>query len=437
MSNTKPFCLSVCELGSTGSSDRRRVMPPNYLHYCPPSAGGWGIIRVGLLVPESVMLFVSPAGCGRHGAIAGIQLGFKKRLFFLHISELDIVTGQHLEKVFQAVAEILAEIRPRPKAMTICATCIDDLLGSDYDAIARELESKHKIPVRACHMDPIAMDGKTPPPFTVQQAVYDFIPRSEKKEPTVNIIGSFAPFAQDSEFYEIMSAAGIEKVRHIAACSTLEEFYQMGRAKHNILVKPGGRLAVRAMEKKLGIPYCFAPVAYGIDTIGRNYRILEKLLNIQLSTKRYCEEARETASHYRKVMGSLTVAVGETANASPFEMARALIGYGFQVPYVFADMTLDIDQEHIEWLKSFAPYIRVFTNVHPTMADFLQQKLTVDLAVGFDAGYFCSGAKTLPLSLDKQLYGYRGVVSFFRQMLDALENPQNHREQMYASGMVI
>lgn len=435
--STKQFCLSISELGDTGRSDRRRVMPPEHLHYCAPSAGGWGIIRVGLLVPESVMLFVSPAGCGRHGAIAGFQLGFKKRLFFLHIEEIDLVTGQHLDKIFQAAAEILTETQPRPKAMTICATCIDDLLGSDYEAIARQLESKYKIPVRACHMNPIATDGKTPPTFTIQQAIYDFIPLSKEKEPAVNIIGSFAPFTENSEFRAVMSAAGIKEVRHIAACPTLEELYKMGCSTHNILVKTGGRLAAQQMKDKLGIPYCFAPVAYGIETISQTYRMLEKFLGVELDTKKYHEEAKKKIEYYRKVLGPLTVAVGETANASPFELARALIEYGFFVPYIFADMTMDIDQEHIVWLRKFAPQIKVFTNVHPTMVDFLHEKLTVDLAIGFDAGYFCSRIKTVPLSLDEQLYGYGGAVSLLQQMLDALENPQNHREQMYASGMVI
>lgn len=435
--NSKAFHLSISEIGDTGSHWQRRVMPPNCLHYCPASAGGWGIIRVGLLVPESVMLFVSPAGCGRHGAIAGIQLGFKNRLFLLYMDEMDIVTGQYMEKIPQAVVEILTAARPQPKAMLICATCIDDLLGSDYDGLARQLEAKHRIPVRICHMDPIAMDGKTPPPFTVQQAIYDFLDRPSEKEHAVNIIGNFAPIDDESEFYKVMAAAGFSKVRHIAACATLEEFRMMSRATHNVLIKPGGRLAVQQMEEKLGIPYCFTQIAYGLESIAQTYRTLGEFLGVKLRIERYREEAEESVKSYRRLLGPLTVSVGSTANASPFELARALTEYDFRVRYIFADLILDSDLEYVEWLKHHNPDIKVFTNVHPTMVNFIGQELTVDLAVGFDAGYFCLGAKTVPLSLDKQPFGYRGVTYLFREMLKALENPQNHREQMYASGMVI
>lgn len=435
--NSKAFYMSIGELGNSASHWQRKVMPPNCLHYCPPSAGGWGIMRVGLLVPESVLLFVSPAGCPRHVAIAGIQLGFKKRLFLLHLDEMDIVTGQHMERIPQAVAEILATCQPRPKAMLIGTTCIDALLGSDYAGLAQELEAKHEIPVRICRMVPIEMDGKAPPPLAVQEAIYDVLRPSNEKERAINIIGSFAPIDAESEFYEVMTAAGVRKVSHIAACTSLEEFQMMSRASHNLLIKPGGRLAVRQMEKKLGIPCCFAPVAYGLQTIAQAYRTIGEFLGVELRTEQYHEEAQEAIQSYQGTMGSLTIGVGSTPNASPFELARALTEYGFQVPYIFANLILDFDLQHVEWLKHHAPDIKVFTNVHPSMVDFLGLNLTVDLAVGFDAGYFCSGARTVSLTLDNQPYGYRGVLSLFREMLQALENPQNHREQMYASGMVI
>lgn len=435
--SSKAFRLSIGDLGKTISDWKCKVMPPNCLHYCPASAGGWGIIRVGLLVPESVMLFVSPAGCGRHGAIAGIQHGFKKRLFFLHLDEMDVVTGQHMEKIPQAVTEIIDSAQPRPEAILICATCIDDLLASDYDGLAQQLELEHGIPVRICRMDPIAMDGKRPPVFTVQEAIYDFLQPSSKEKPAINIIGNFSPLDAESEFYEVMTAGGVSEVKHIAACNTFEEFQQMSRATHNILIKLGGHLAACQMEKKLGIPYCFIPVAYGLETIAQSYRKLEEFLDISLNVKQYRLEAQDNIETYRRKLGPLRVAVGQSINASSFELARALTEYGFQVRYIFADIVLSSDLEHVEWLKSHASDIEVFTNAHPTMVDFLNQKLTVDLAVGFDAGYFCSGAKTVPLSLDSQPFGYRGVVYLFREMLEALENPQNHREQMYKSGMVI
>jgi nitrogenase molybdenum-cofactor synthesis protein NifE len=435
--NQDIFQLSIGELGDTGTHFQRRIMPSQHLHYCPASAGTWGIVRVGLLVPESVMLQAAPSACGRHGAIAAVQIGYKKRLFMLHVDEMDIVSGQHLDKVPDAVAEILSKTSPRPKAMMICATCIDDLLGSDYEGLAAQLEAQHGIPFRACHMVPTAQDGKAPPIFSVQQAVYDFLEKPVQKNRAVNIIGSVAPIESESEFYKVMADAGFDKVMHVAACNTFGEFRKMSESTHNIIIKPVGRLAAQQMERKLGIPYCFAPGAYGIDAIDRTYSALEKFLGASFRTREFREEAMDAVREYRKTLGPLTVAVGSTANGSPFELTRALIGYGFKVPYIFADVILDADVEHINWLKQHAGDLKVFTNIHPTMAEFVRQKLAVDVALGFDAGYFCPGAKTAPLIMDNQPFGYSSAAFLFREILRALENPMSHREQLFAAATVI
>jgi len=436
MSNNA-FRLSIAEIKNADHHWQQTIIPYQHLHYCPASAGSWGILRVALLVPESAMLLVAPAACGRHGAIAGIQLGFKKNLFLLHVDEIDIVSGQHLDKIPQAVAEILVTTQPRPKAMIICATCIDDLLGSDYDALAQQLEASHGIPVRICRMVPTAHDGKSPPAFAVQQTMYDFLEKSVAKNRAVNIVGSYAPIDAESEFYKVMGVAGFGKIRHVAYCATFHEFRRMGDASHNILIRPNGRLAVEQMERKLGIPHCSAPVAYGLGAIAQTYRTLEEFLGTTLNTEKYHEEAQDTVKKYRKELGPLSVAIGSTVNGSPFELARALTGYGFQVRYIFADQVFDFDREHVDWLKQHNAGIEVFTNIHPTMANFIEHQLTVDVALGFDAGYFCPGSKTVPLLPDQQPFGYQCVSYLFREIVKALENPQSHKEQMFASGTVI
>ncbi len=433
---TEIFSRSISDLGATGAHWQSKITPPDVLQYLPPMTGCWSVFRMTLQVPESLMLFVSPGGCARHSGVSGMLHGYHRRSYYLQVEDVDVVTGEYMEKIPEAVDEMLATARPRPKAVLIWATCIDDLLGSDYERLVCDLEGKHSIPFRVVHMDPTARDGKTPPLLTAQRAIYDFLERSSEKDPAVNIVGSFAPVDAESEFYGVMAQAGVSKVNHVAACATLDEFRLMSRARHNLLVRPDGRLAVQHMGKKLGIPFCFAPAAYGIETISSTYRRLEECLGVELSTDAYREEAEDAVRSYQRTLGNLSVAVGSTANAGAFELARALIEYGFSVRYVFANQFLDFDLEHIEWLKHHAPKLRVFTNTHPSMVNYLDRGLDVDLAIGFDAGYFCSGAKNAPLSPGTQPYGYRAVTRLFREMAQAVESPRRHREQMYASGMV-
>ena len=61
------------------------------LRYVSPGHGGWGLVRIGALIPESYLLFVSPFACGRHGALGGVLNGIKDKASFLYIDEADIV----------------------------------------------------------------------------------------------------------------------------------------------------------------------------------------------------------------------------------------------------------------------------------------------------------------------------------------------------------
>ena len=438
MKPNKQFHVSISELEDLILEKQTKVLPLNCLKYASPHPDGWCIVRFQLLVPESIVLFVAPSGCGRHGSIAGIQHGYKKRLFILQVDEIDIVTSRHLERVPLAVEEILADMKIRPKAIFVTASCIDDLLGSDYDSIAKDLEAKHGIPVKACHMDPIALDGKTPPQLTVQEVAYDFLqPPKEGTIDAVNIIGGVTNIDQRSELHQVLADAGLGRCKHITDYKLFEEFQLMSRSAYNLLIKPAGKLAAVQMKKKLGIPYSYVPAVYGLESIDETYHQLEEFFGVDLNTSRHRAEAQEVISFYQQKLRGLCVAVGAAANASPFELARALTGYGFQVPYIFGRDILPTDWMHIKWLKQHCPSIKVFTDEHPSMTRFLNRKLKVDLAIGFDAGYFCSEAKTLLLNADTQPYGYRGAVSLLESMLDVFQKPQNFRKQLYDGGMAV
>jgi nitrogenase molybdenum-cofactor synthesis protein NifE len=191
------------------------------------------------------------------------------------------------------------------------------------------------------------------------------------------------------------------------------------------------------MQKKLGIPYFSMPHSFGLETISRLYRDLSEFLGTELDVDRYRQEAVETVRHYREKLKGLSIAVGQSVNGSSFELARALTEYGFHVPYIFADVIMNADQEHVAWLRENAPDITLYTNVHPSMVDFLERNVTVDLAIGFDAGYYCSGAKTVPLRFDEQPFGYNAIDYLFAEMENALVETRSLKEQMYSSGLVI
>ena len=114
----------------------------NTLHYSSPGHGDWGVVRIGMLLPESVQLFVCPSACGRHGAIGAMRQGLKDRLFYLYVDQKDIVDGYD-DLIPHAVEEVLAVLKKRPRAFYIFVSCLDDLLGTDHEALREKLGNTH------------------------------------------------------------------------------------------------------------------------------------------------------------------------------------------------------------------------------------------------------------------------------------------------------
>jgi hypothetical protein len=116
------------------------------------------VVGVALLVPQVHILFVCPPACGRHGAIAAIEQGCKKKNSYLCIDENEIILGGYEAEIERGVREVMRWIKPRPKALIVFMSCIDDLLGTDHDAAIRRMEEEHEIPIRLARMNPISLD---------------------------------------------------------------------------------------------------------------------------------------------------------------------------------------------------------------------------------------------------------------------------------------
>ena len=269
------------ELGTKG-----KVVSGPCLHYSAPSAGGWGIVRTAMLVPESVLLFVAPHGCGRHGSVSSVQLGLRSRIRYMDITEEDLVLGSHMDRIPAVVEDILSCLPKRPPAFFICASCIDDLLASDYKNLCLRLTERYGLPFVDCHMNPITANSSMPPALNIQRSLYDFLCKEKNTrvpKDTLNVVGHFSPINPNSEFFSLMNEAGFEKVLQLSACQTFEQFMEMRHSSHNLLIKPFGRVACQEMERHLGIPWHKEFIRYHPEGIRRGYEGLETFLERKVS----------------------------------------------------------------------------------------------------------------------------------------------------------
>ena len=389
---------------------------PATLAFNSPGAEGFGVKRAGLAVPGSIMLIVAPGCCGRNTSMISSMKEYNNRFFYLCMDETDIVTGRHLKKIPKAVASICESLEKKPSVVMICITCVDALLGTDMERVCRKAEEKAGLPVRPCYMYALTREGRKPPMVHVRQSLYSLLEPGHKKGNVVNLLGYFSPLVDDCELYTLLQEAGVKTIHEISRCEDFEEYKKMSEANFNLVLHPEARFAAEDFHDRLKIPFIELRRLYQIDKIGSQYQAFGAALGIEFHAEERKKQAQEAIESFRKVCPEPVFAVGECANADPFELSLALVKYGFKVAEIYGTITGE-NFIYIRQLKKLSPQTKIFSNMEPTMLYYDPTESGVTLTIGKDACYYHPNTKGIHWNEERQPFGYAGV----RRLFEALE----------------
>ena len=389
---------------------------PATLAFNSPGAEGFGVKRAGLAVPGSIMLIVAPGCCGRNTSMISSMKEYNNRFFYLCMDETDIVTGRHLKKIPKVVASICESLEKKPSVVMICITCVDALLGTDMERVCRKAEEKAGLPVRPCYMYALTREGRKPPMVHVRQSLYSLLEPGHKKGNVVNLLGYFSPLVDDCELYTLLQEAGVKTIHEISRCEDFEEYKKMSEANFNLVLHPEARFAAEDFHDRLKIPFIELRRLYQIDKIGSQYQAFGAALGIEFHAEEQKKQAQEAIESFRKVCPDPVFAVGECANADPFELSLALVKYGFKVAEIYGTITGE-NFIYIRQLKKLSPQTKIFSNMEPTMLYYDPTESGVTLTIGKDACYYHPNTKGIHWNEERQPFGYAGV----RRLFEALE----------------
>lgn len=389
---------------------------PATLAFNSPGAEGFGVKRAGLAVPGSIMLIVAPGCCGRNTSMISSMKEYNNRFFYLCMDETDIVTGRHLKKIPKAVASICESLEKKPSVVMICITCVDALLGTDMERVCRKAEEKAGLPVRPCYMYALTREGRKPPMVHVRQSLYSLLEPGHKKGNVVNLLGYFSPLVDDCELYILLQEAGVKTIHEISRCEDFEEYKKMSEANFNLVLHPEARFAAEDFHDRLKIPFIELRRLYQIDKIGSQYQAFGAALGIEFHAEEQKKQAQKAIESFRKVCPDPVFAVGECANADPFELSLALVKYGFKVAEIYGTITGE-NFIYIRQLKKLSPQTKIFSNMEPTMLYYDPTESGVTLTIGKDACYYHPNTKGIHWNEERQPFGYAGV----RRLFEALE----------------
>ncbi|MCR5327936.1 MAG: oxidoreductase [Saccharofermentans sp.] len=402
---------------------------PATLAYNSPGAEGFGVKRAGLSVPESIMLIVAPGCCGRNTSLISSMPEYKNRFFYLEMSEPDLVTGRHLNKIPGAIKEVLEFLRDNgkkiPKVVMICITCVDALLGTDMDRVCRKAEEAlidgefEGIKVRPCYMYALTREGRRPPMVYVRQTIYSLLEPMEKDARSVNIIGGFAPL-ENTELKDYLTNAGIRNIRQISTCGTYEEFLKMASANFNIVIDPEARAAAEDMNRRLNIPYIELTRVYSSGKINSQYKALASVAGIDIDDSREKAEADEAIARLKNAYPDLKINVGECTNANAFELALSLTRMGFKVGEIYATLAPE-NFVYVKNLAMLSPDTKIYCNMEPTMLYYKISQSDADVTIGKDAKFYCPDIPNVAWNQDTRPFGYQGIRDLMDKVFESMK----------------
>ncbi|MBE6404179.1 MAG: oxidoreductase [Lentisphaerae bacterium] len=427
MSN-EAFYITAKELSALGkdnippelkSSENLIYSSPATLAFNSPGAQGFGVKRAGLAVPESVMLLVSPGCCGRNTAALGRDRKYADRFYYLLQDDTDIVTGRHLSRIPEAVKEICSSRPVPPKAVMICITCVDALLGTDMDRVCRKCTEAAGVPVVPCYMYALTREGRLPPMASVRRSVYSLLKKRPRKSNACNILGYFSPLADDCELYELLQSSGVKYIREISRMQSFAEYELMAEANFNLVLNSEARYAAQDMFKNLEIPFIELNNLHRADKIHAQYTALAQALDVRFNDEKYYSETLENIDNFKSKYGCLRFAVGEWLNADSFELALSLAEMGLQVSEIYGT----IGESNFVYLKKLAmlsPDTRIYSNLSPTMLYYNGKAAAVDFAIGQDAMYYHAGKPGIKWNSEVRQFGYQAINDLLSSVTEAL-----------------
>ena len=292
----------------------------------------------------------------RYGGIGG-------RCVSVVLDSHDVTFGS-TESMHKAFKEIVDEYQP--KCVMLVTTCVIEVIGDDYDAIAVELGKKYNIPVMAVHTEHFKCEDHFP---GLERAITACSIMMEKQEcdGSVNVLGQRMGNFADTELHAILQEAGVKIGVQLPSGCTSDEIRRAAAAKVNIVVHDIALPLAQEMETRFGIPYVYFNRFAAPEKIMQAYEKLFNNLGLQLPAvlAEKLAECKKLEAEVKPLVAGKTYIYGNT-QYDCFELNSYLCSLGLVPQLIQSNHLYDYEREDIAAiLKTTDPYICKAANIAP------------------------------------------------------------------------
>ena len=109
-----------------------------------------------LNIPENIVISIGPTGCLNVLYNEAIKENKLANLYTFPISEIDMVSANHIEKLEKYIVKIISENFEKIKSIIIYLTCADLILASDFSFLMKKIKKDYGIIIKILERGPIA-----------------------------------------------------------------------------------------------------------------------------------------------------------------------------------------------------------------------------------------------------------------------------------------
>ena len=289
--------------------------------------------------------------------------GINGRCVSVVLDSHDVTFGS-AESMHKAFKEIVAEYRP--KCVMLVTTCVIEVIGDDYDAIAEELTKQYSIPVMAVHTEHFKCEDHFPG-FERAITACQSIMQPQECDGSVNVLGQrFGDFA-DTELYALLTKSGVKIGVQLPSGCTSDDIRRAPAAKINIVVNDIALPLAQAMQEQYNIHYVYFNRFAAPEKILQAYQHLFAYLELPLPAEVNAkfDECKALEQETMPVVQGVPYIFGNT-QYDCFELNNYLCRLGL-VPQLIQSNKLR--QEHFEDIKGILattdPYVCKAANIAP------------------------------------------------------------------------
>ena len=367
------------------------------LEFNSPAHGNWNIVHTGMLLPESIQIYVCADNCMRGVVLTAAEMNAADRFSFVIVEEEDLLNGNLEDVTIEGVTDVLRKRKDHPKAVLLFTVCLHHFLGCDLERVYEELEARFPdIFFVRCYMDPIMQKHGLTPDQKLRKAIYDGLKVREENPKAVTILGSDFALDETSDIRRLLKWKHIE-VKELPECNSWKSYQELAGSKIFIACYPPGKYGLECQAERLRKKALYLPGSFDYDEIIRQWKTLEQ-------------------------------AVGENV-----EVAKLLLTHGFSVTRIYLDAVNPEEKDTFEWLKEQYPELEYEPTIRPEMRMKPRNESDV-LAIGQKAAWFTGTRHFVNLVEGAGLYGFDGIRRTAELMTEAWQEEKDPEDLIIRKG---